>query len=85
MLDNLLENKVRNKILIFMILFSNNIIHLDKMVTYLNISDVYLKDLITELNQLLQGKAVIQFQKNRYVKLTLSKYVNYLGFGNLMY
>ena len=85
MLDNLLENKVRNKILIFMILFSNNIIHLDKMVTYLNISDVYLKDLITELNQLLQGKAVIQFQKNRYVKLTLSKYVNYLEILHVIY
>lgn len=56
MLDNLLESKVRNKVLIFIILFNNNVLHLDKMSTYLNISDVYLKDLVTELNQLLQGK-----------------------------
>ena len=55
MLDNLLESKVRNKVLIFMILFNNNVLHLDKMSTYLNISDVYLKYLVTELNQLLDS------------------------------
>ncbi|MCJ0597550.1 helix-turn-helix domain-containing protein, partial [Enterococcus cecorum] len=78
MLDNLLESKVRNKVLIFMILFNNNVLHLDKMSTYLNISDVYLKYLVTELNQLLQGKARIQFQKNKHLKLIMAKNVNYL-------
>ncbi|MCJ0566465.1 helix-turn-helix domain-containing protein [Enterococcus cecorum] len=73
MLDNLLESKVRNKVLIFMILFNNNVLHLDKMSTYLNISDVYLKYLVTELNQLLQGKARIQFQKNKHLKLIMAK------------
>lgn len=63
MLDNLLESKVRNKVLIFMILFNNNVLHLDKMSTYLNISDVYLKYLVTELNQLLRGKDGFNFKK----------------------
>ena len=63
MLDNLLESKVRNKVLIFMILFNNNVLHLDKMSTYLNISDVYLKDLVTELNQLLRERHGFNFKK----------------------
>ncbi|XBG86640.1 helix-turn-helix domain-containing protein [Enterococcus cecorum] len=63
MLDNLLESKVRNKVLIFMILFNNNVLHLDKMSTYLNISDVYLKYLVTELNQLLQERHGFNFKK----------------------
>ena len=85
MLDNLLESKVRNKVLIFMILFNNNVLHLDKMSTYLNISDVYLKYLVTELNQLLQGKARIQFQKNKHLKLIMAKNVNYLEIIHQIY
>lgn len=85
MLDNLLESKVRNKVLIFMILFNNNVLHLDKMSSYLNISDVYLKDLVTELNQLLQGKARIQFQKDKHLKLTMGKNVNYLEILHRIY
>ena len=85
MLDNLLESKVRNKVLIFMILFNNNVLHLDKMSTYLNISDVYLKDLVTELNQLLQGKARIQFQKDKHLKLIMAKNVNYLEIIHQIY
>ena len=85
MLDNLLESKVRNKVFIFMILFNNNVLHLDKMSTYLNISDVYLKDLVTELNQLLQGKARIQFQKDKHLKLIMAKNVNYLEIIHQIY
>ena len=85
MLDNLLESKVRNKVLIFIILFNNNVLHLDKMSTYLNISDVYLKDLVTELNQLLQGKARIQFQKDKHLKLIMAKNVNYLEIIHQIY
>nr|WP_275887559.1 helix-turn-helix domain-containing protein [Enterococcus cecorum] len=85
MLDNLLKSKVRNKVLIFIILFNNNVLHLDKMSTYLNISDVYLKDLVTELNQLLQGKARIQFQKDKHLKLIMAKNVNYLEILHQIY
>lgn len=85
MLDNLLESKVGNKVLIFMILFNNNVLHLDKMSTYLNISDVYLKYLVTELNQLLRGKARIQFQKNKHLKLIMAKNVNYLEIIHQIY
>ncbi|XBG74134.1 helix-turn-helix domain-containing protein [Enterococcus cecorum] len=46
-----------------MILFNNNVLHLDKMSTYLNISDVYLKYLVTELNQLLQERHGFNFKK----------------------
>ncbi|WP_300121165.1 helix-turn-helix domain-containing protein [uncultured Enterococcus sp.] len=73
MLDNVLESKVRNKILIFMILFNNNVIHLDKILLYLNISEVYLKDLVNELNLSLNGKATIEFQKDKQIKIILNE------------
>ena len=73
MLDNVLESKVRNKILIFMILFNNNVIHLDKILLYLNISEVYLKDLVNELNLSLNSKATIEFQKDKHIKIMLNE------------
>ena len=73
MLDNVLESKVRNKILIFMILFNNNVIHLDIILLYLNISEVYLKDLVNELNLSLNGKATIEFQKDKQIKIMLNE------------
>ena len=63
----------------------HNVLHLDKMSTYLNISDVYLKYLVTELNQLLRGKARIQFQKNKHLKLIMAKNVNYLEIIHQIY
>ena len=73
MLDNVLESKVRNKILIFMILFNNNVIHLEKILLYLNISEVYLKDLVNKLNLSLNGKATIEFQKDKQIKIMLNE------------
>ena len=73
MLDNVLESKVRNKILIFMILFNNNVIHLEKILLYLKISEVYLKDLVNKLNLSLNGKATIEFQKDKQIKIMLNE------------
>ena len=66
MLDNVLESKVRNKILIFMILFNNNVIHLVKIL-------LYLKDLVNELNLSLNGKETIEFQKDKQIKIMLNE------------
>lgn len=56
-----------------MILFNNNVIHLDKILLYLNISEVYLKDLVNELNLSLNGKATIEFQKDKQIKIILNE------------
>lgn len=56
-----------------MILFNNNVIHLDKILLYLNISEVYLKDLVNELNLSLNGKATIEFQKDKQIKIMLNE------------
>ena len=85
MLDNVLESKVRNKILIFMILFNNNVIYLEKILLYLNISEVYLKDLVNELNLSLHGKATIEFQKDKHIKIMLNENVCYLEILHIIY
>ena len=85
MLDNVLESKVRNKILIFMILFNNNVIHLVKILLYLNISEVYLKDLVIELNLSLNGKETIEFQKDKQIKIMLNENVCYLEILHIIY
>lgn len=56
-----------------MILFNNNVIHLDIILLYLNISEVYLKDLVNELNLSLNGKATIEFQKDKQIKIMLNE------------
>lgn len=68
-----------------MILFNNNVIHLDKIILYLNISEVYLKDLVNELNHSLNGKATIEFQKDKQIKIMLNENVCYLEILHIIY
>lgn len=68
-----------------MILFNNNVIHLDKILLYLNISEVYLKDLVNELNLSLNGKATIEFQKDKQIKIMLNENVCYLEILHIIY
>ena len=68
-----------------MILFNNNVIHLDKILLHLNISEVYLKDLVNELNLSLNGKATIEFQKNKQIKIMLNENVCYLEILHIIY
>ena len=68
-----------------MILFNNNVIYLEKILLYLNISEVYLKDLVNELNLSLNGKATIEFQKDKQIKIMLNENVCYLEILHIIY